>query len=178
MEIDLGELELYEKKLNEKRQRNCDQPTTNVMATEQTSSQHNDKTRKCDIDELDEYLDRLSIEINEREQRVNNATHITPVPATTSVTISPSTTTVCSSQQVHTTNSSQLNFYTNHITSQNNGNGTDDGKKKCNIFDNSHTSLPMLLYTLMGILVFINCVHCKNLLKSKKKNRSKIFFYY
>lgn len=141
MEIDLGELELYEQKLCEKRQ-NSDQQNT---ASAERSSQHNELSKNDQIDELDEYLDRLTIEIKQREQKDSAAMHTTPSAAITSVTKS----------NPGSMNSSQLNC-------NNSNKRTDDGQTKCIDLKSPQTSLPMLLYTLMGLLVFVNSVHCKN----------------
>lgn len=157
MEIDLGELELYEQKICEKRR--------NMTAAER-GGQHNELRKNDQIDELDEYLDRLSIEINEREQeqKVNATTHSPPSTATASVA---SQSQVCRDAHTSAINSSQLN-YNSDSSEQKANEQTVDGQNKCTNFINSQTSLPLLLYTFMGLLVFMNSVYCKNRLHQIK----------
>lgn len=59
MEIDLGELEEFEKRLNEKRQQTMASATTSVRPSID------------DVDELDEYLDRLALDIQTRDTKSN-----------------------------------------------------------------------------------------------------------
>lgn len=140
MEIDLTELEIYEKQLAEKRRTQMDastvaSTTANVKKTDQT------------VDEIDAYLDQLALDLKTKDQQTtphtdNKQTH-NDTPNTLENGINPCTVAKqCSSQ----TND---NIASNSTAAQ----------------FSSQTSFPLLLFGFLTILAFVNSVQCKNALK-------------
>lgn len=142
MEIDLAELEWFEKQLADKRKINND-----------------NRDHESNIDELDDYLDRLAIDIKTRENaKVNNApsTSAQLIDQNTSLSSVDGSNTNLNTQQ---SSSSVYNSSSNQAISY-----RDNQLQK--------TSLPLLLYGLIGILFFINSVHCKEIPQTHTLNHT------
>lgn len=129
LEIDLAELELFEKQLADKRK---SKPNVSANVNESSNSP----------DELDMYLDRLAINISARDNAnyVNDASDV-PMPSTSSM------------QHNDTVGNQCLVANENRSTV----NGIDSTTSLASLVV-PKTSLPLLLYGLMSILVFINSV--------------------
>lgn len=124
MEIDLGELEQFEKRLAEKRQQN----TTASASTSNRSGPDG-------VDELDEYLDRLALDIKktrdaETSQTESNCDRSLTMPSAPAVT-----------GDAH---GDKLPTQTESSTPANNR--------------IAQTSLPLMLFGFFSILLFINTV--------------------
>lgn len=140
MEFDLGELEQFEKRLADKRQHTA---TTNT-----TSSTNSNQKPVDEVDELDVYLDRLAIDIKNRQVHQTNQTKADD----------------CDKQINDTKSVSSVQFDDN--------NGDDDDCARQTIatvvpstqpIDTSlpaPTSLPLLLFGFFSILFFISTVAC------------------
>lgn len=149
MEIDLNELEIYEKQLAEKRRTQMDAST---VASTTANVENTDQT----VDEIDAYLEQLALDLKTKDQQTtphtdNKQTHNdTPNTPNTSNTpntpengINPCTVAKqCSSQ----TND---NIASNSTAAQ----------------FSSQTSFPLLLFSFLTILAFVNSVQCKNAFK-------------
>lgn len=133
LEIDLAELEIFEKQLADKRK-----TKPNVSANVDQSSNS--------PDELDQYLDRLAIDIKARDNVTENKNDASAAPM-------PSTS--ASSAQHDDTIDSRCSSVANNNTAAVNGIGSMTPSVPLAV---PQTSLPLLLYGLMSILVFINSV--------------------
>lgn len=132
LEIDLAELEMFEKQLADKRK-----TKPNVSANVDQSSNS--------PDELDIYLDRLAIDISARDNATNvNDASAAPMPST-------------SSTQPDDTVVTRYTVVANGENDKSliNGIGSTTPLATLTV---PQTSLPLLLYGLMSILVFINSV--------------------
>lgn len=132
LEIDLAELELFEKRLADKRK---SVPNASAVANETSNSP----------DEIDMYLDRLAIDINARNdaKHVNDASSAASMPSTSSA------------QHDDTTVATQCSMVATSDKCPVNG---IDSTTPLAALTVPQTSLPLLLYGLMSILVFINSV--------------------
>lgn len=126
MEIDFTELETFEKQLNEKRK------TNNVVNSTKTSKPMTEQT----IDELDEYLDRLTLDKIDVNKACGSGTMSTcKNDGNESSTMMPSQ-------------------YLCDTVADNNTSGI------INKISNS-LPFPMLLLGFLSILAFVNSVNCK-----------------
>lgn len=148
MEIDLHELEIYEKKLAERRRTKSNdltavETTTTVKQTERT------------IDEIDEYLDRLVLDLRTKDdarsttidQSIVHLKNAIPTESNRSV-----------SNQCELTQ-----------TTDNNVAAIDDSSSNATQIS-SKTSFPLLLYGLLSIFAFVNSVCCKNAFETNYQN--------
>ena len=138
----------------------CEKRKQTGTASASTSTQ-NDRTIDH-VDELDEYLDRLAIDIENRGKEVNAAA------AATSNGQLPHTTIMSAQQQAHTgrdnsnhsANHCQQSDQSNHQISAVNGTISRNDVAH-SLGDVEKTTLPLLLFGFMAILTFINSVCCK-----------------
>lgn len=138
LEIDLAELEMFEKQLADKRK---SKPNVSANVVQSTNSP----------DELDMYLDRLAIDISARDnaKHVNDAS-TAPMPSTSSMQHNDGVATQCS--------------VADEMVAKNNSNkstvdGIDSTTPLASLAKTMpKTSLPLLLYGFLSILVFINSV--------------------
>ncbi|XP_031635420.1 acidic leucine-rich nuclear phosphoprotein 32 family member A isoform X1 [Contarinia nasturtii] len=134
LEIDLTELELYEKELVEKRK----QRTEMNPSTAETSTTSNDNAT---VDEIDEYLDRLALDL-----RANNDESISTnrQPSDNNLEKSlPSGSKSCSesNQSSHTTDNNVATVVSNKNAAQ------------------ISTPFPLLLFGFLSILAIVNSIH-------------------
>lgn len=126
MEIDLTELETLEKKISEKRQTNPTAP------------------HERNIDELDEYLDRLALDLKAKDDT-----------KTTIATDLPSTSTACIEKNLQNRASTGSS---NHLKYDELAENTPYDLAKQITHKPSFVSL---LFGLLSILAFVNSVRCK-----------------
>lgn len=131
LEIDLDELEMFEKQLADKR-KSMQNVSTNVVDQMNNSP-----------DELDMYLDRLAIDISARDnaKNLNDVLAVVPVPSTSSIK--------------HDDTVAAQNSMVNNNTCRANGIVSTIPTASLAV---PKTSLPLLLFGLMSILVYINSV--------------------
>lgn len=134
MEIDLGELEQFEKRLADKRQKQLQQPPQQPTCHGSSVSAAS-TSRDAVADDLDEYLDRLVIDIKARETAA--AKHDEPDCDNTRS---------CSNRMVNTECDSVAN-------------GSSSGNDNSMLASSTTTtSLPLLLFSFFSILIFIQSV--------------------
>lgn len=145
LEIDLAELEMFEKRLADKRK-----SKPNVLANVNESNNS--------PDELDMYLDRLAIDISARDNAnyVSDASDV-PMPSTSAS---------------HTHNDTVGNQCLVANENKSTVNGIDSTTPLASQVV-PKTSLPLLLYGLMSILVFINSV-CYSKRSTQTANESQL----
>lgn len=138
MEIDLTELEMYEKRLAEKRR------------TTMNSSMAKSDNLEQNIDEIDEYLDRLAIDLKAKDDTKSDK------------------------QQNESTSNAFTTTATNHsVSKQCQSSLTTDNHVDNNFTQlSSNTSFPLLLFGFLSILVFVNSIRCKNALNTNPKQNS------
>lgn len=124
MEIDLGELEQFEKRLAEKRQQTVPPGQTGASCS----------TGSHEVDELDEYLDRLAIDIQSRETKIVDS-------------------------------ASKNRMQSISLDSRNCDNNVDavaiPVASPTLAPSVAKTSLPLLMFSFISILLYINSVVCK-----------------
>ncbi|XP_055316209.1 acidic leucine-rich nuclear phosphoprotein 32 family member A [Sitodiplosis mosellana] len=152
MEIDLTELELYEKKLAEKRRLAAMNASSTAAADDDkhTTAVADNKTDERTIDEIDEYLDRLALDLKTKDQTTSSSTN--------------------NQQQQQ---QQRLNDFHNPSGSQNHSmpnqcqssRSTDNHNDATNTMTTTTaqiptqtTSFPLLLFGLLTILAFVNSV--------------------
>lgn len=129
MEIDLGELEQFEKRLATKRQ---NQP----QSLAQPASTSSTTTTTAAVDELDEYLDRLAIDLKERDAAIKSKTEPTD----------------CDNDKRSLTND------TSGVASCVNDSKSTESNSAIAATTAQPTSLPLLLFGFFSILFFIQSV--------------------
>lgn len=133
MEIDLTELEMYEKQLAEKRR-------TKQMAL---STSESDKTERT-IDEIDEYLDRLALDLKTKDEPTSTDPQRTD-----------------KSLDSHSTGSNDLIANQCDCIHTTDSHVTADTSHKTVKNVSPKTSLPLLLFGFFCIIAFVNSVRCK-----------------
>lgn len=173
MEIDLTELESYEKQLAERRslrqqqqQQPCSaqqtddssvatmpSPAPAITTTATTSSQN--------VDEIDAFLDRLALDLQAKDQRTNDARH--GVNSTNHI-----------NHQQHQRDNAlpsgsmqyEPSLTNTDDSSQNNDCDTSTAAAtapQLNLNQTSKTtSLPLLIYAFLSILAYVNTIRCKH----------------
>lgn len=133
MEIDLTELEMFEKQLAEKRR-------TKQMALSTSESLMTERS----IDEIDEYLDRLALDLKAKGESISSDPQRTDKSLDTHTTGSND---LVENQCdcMHSTDS-HVAANTSHKTVEN---------------VSSKTSLPLLLFGFFCIIAFVNSARCK-----------------
>lgn len=155
MEIDLNELELYEKQLAERRRLRQQHQSTAQTVGSSSSSQASTSTLTTrttptqNVDEIDAYLDRLALDLQTKDQRTDDAwganhPHDQSQPA----------------HLAHNENASQL------IDDCDRNGHADAAYAAAAVPSNSNqaaakTTLPMLIYAFLSILAYVNTITCK-----------------
>lgn len=142
MEIDLGELEQFEKRLAEKRRLKQLQPQQQ-LAESATTSQPTASTSadaNGSIDDLDAYLDRLAIDIKAREH-ATAAKHTEPD---------------CDNDNNSSKKMAKTECHTALATASSSGGSGDDAALTPQA--SAKTSLPLLLFSLFSVIIFIQSV--------------------
>lgn len=148
MEIDLHELEIYEKKLAERRR-----AKSNDLTAVETTTTVKQTERK--IDEIDEYLERLVLDLRVKDD-ARSTTIDQPI--------------------VHPENAISTGS-NRSVSNQCKSNQTTDNTVAANVDSSSNatqisskTSFPLLLYGLLSIFAFVNSVCCKNAFEPNYQN--------
>lgn len=178
MEIDFTELETFKKQLNEKRSKKPIEHSTATTSNEPI------------IDELDEYLDKLAIDLktkndeNEQPQCSTASTRSTCNNDVNNKSCENHTINndmqiqnLCDKQIVADNSTSTTTTATTTTTS----NSTTNSNANANpnpINDSNRLTFPMLLLGFLSILAFVNSVNCKKHFHfHKKKNIFLLFFF-
>lgn len=148
LEIDLNELELYEKQLADKRKSKTDASTASTSASLAANQPSVDDEK---VDDLDEYLDRLAIEIKSRD---NSEQFDRAISEPTQTATANSTETVQQNQIVQTSHNDEKRKTAESATNS-------IGDQTSQEFS-QNTSFALLLLGFLSILAFVNRVHCKN----------------
>lgn len=149
MEIDLTELELYEKQLNEKRKQRA-----KLNETPANTANDVDTTT---VDEIDEYLDQLALELRAKnDETVSTSQHKND--------------SIKKSDLPTGSKSCSVPNQSSHIDTEKNV-ANDASNKNTDTQISSQTSFPLLLFGFLSILAFVNSVRCKNVF-------NKLFFVF
>lgn len=143
MEIDLNELERYEKQLAERRRTKQTTSSSQSCSTAKTAEVEQSQSKVDEIDEIDAYLDQLAIDLKTKDER-----NKTMSDATTD------TQPICRSQLAQPSgsqNQSEPHQSTNHMTETYTMNGQIIPKP----------SFALLLLGFLSVLAYVNTVRCK-----------------
>lgn len=176
MEIDLTELDLYEKQLAERRRlrqqkqstqidSSCDSSVATTTATAAVSSSTSSSSKTSqNVDEIDAYLDRLALDLQAKDEQTNEARGTNRQHQIHSVTFNA------------VSSGSQCQPLMNSENSNQNNDDDDDCDKNGHAVigadatavaavdagpSNSKTTLPLLIYAFLSILAYVNTVRCK-----------------
>lgn len=134
LEIDLTELELYEKQLAAKR-------LAKMNSGHSTAESANDKCTDHTIDEIDAYLDQLALDLKANDESKGIASRNTEQ--------NPNSQSLCPTGSNH----SVPNRYSNQTV-----------ESQADTDASTKTTFPLLLFGFLSILAFVNTFHCKNAL--------------
>lgn len=160
MEIDLTELELYEKQLAERRRQQQQQQQSNPQQSDggscssrsvaTTSAMTTTTTTSQNVDEIDAYLDRLALDLQAKDQRAVDARG--------------------SSSSNHINHQTNQNDSVAPVVNKENSSQNDDcdkngqiaaGPSNSNQTSKIQTTLPLLIYAFLSILAYVNTIRCK-----------------
>lgn len=160
MEIDLAELDLYEKQLAERRLLQQQQQTiqadkhgccSSAIAPAAVTTMAPSNLSQ-NVDEIDAYLDQLALDLQAKDARTNDT-----LPAATT-----------SNYNDHHENNAMPSdsqckrLVNNGNDASRNDNKNDDCDSNTACVNSSKTTLPLLIYAFLSILAYINTIRCKH----------------